>query len=155
MRCDASPDNITRLVQIMVGWTVHCTGFLFSEAAAAPPPSTGLWCCSGDLLFRKHCNVVMLGKKVFKSYDYRRTSKRLFVQSTHRRDPEHYWNSDLAGLEVVDWTSDRDPEDRLQIISYDQVPGVHHPSVVLHFILVMRKIAQLHAEGIVHGVLQG
>eukprot|EP01039_Chlorochromonas_danica_P003747 gene3747-4096_t len=148
MRCAVSTKSIERLLHIMVEWTVQCTQFLCSPTAASPMKND-------HLLLRKHCNVVMLGKKIFKSFDYREISQRSYVHATHRRDSVHYHKSDLAGMElVVDWTSDSNPQDSLQIISYDLVPGVHYPSIVGHLILVMRKMAQLHSEGIVHGDLR-
>ena len=55
---------------------------------------------------------------------------------------------------MVKWNSESNPRDSLQIISYDMVPGVHYPSFVGHMILVLRKLAQLHADGIAHGDLR-
>jgi hypothetical protein len=150
MRCAVSTKNIERLLHIMVGWTDKCTKFLCSPTAEPTPLSM-----NGHLLLRKHCNVVVLGDKIFKSFDYREISERSYVDATHRRDPVHYRKSDLAGMKlVVDWTSDSNPHDSLQIITYDVMPGVHRPSKVGHLILVMRKIAQLHADGIVYGDLR-
>ena len=74
---------------------------------------------------------------------------------SYRRSPDMYSKSDLTSIElVVDWASSSDPEDKLQIISYDAVPGVHSPSVIGHFTRLLKKIAQLHQQGIVHGDLR-
>lgn len=152
MRCAVSKENMLRLLHVMVGWTRFCTQFLCSPAAVPPPPPSQL---NGHLLLRKHCNVVVMGTKIFKSYDYRVISQRWYVEPDYRRDPLHYLQSDLQNVElVVDWTADSDSHDRLQILAYDMVPGVHYPSFVRHLTLVMSKIAQLHARGIVHGDLR-
>lgn len=150
MRCAVSAENIARLLHIMVGWTVQCQRFLCSPTVVSPPRSI-----NGHLVLRKHCNVVMLDNKIFKSFDYREISGRSYVLPAFRRDPLHYDKSDLAGMNlVVEWASDSNPHDRLQILTYDMVPGVHYPSVVGHMILVMKKTAQLHTQGIVHGDLR-
>jgi hypothetical protein len=149
MRCPVSAVNFQRLLHIMVGWTVHCTQFLCSSSAVTPP-----FTLNDHLLLRKHSNVVMLGNKMFKSYDYREISRRSYVHASYRRDPGLYRRSDLVTELAVNWASDSNSQDSLQIISYDLVPGVHCPSFVGHLVLVLRTTAGLHAEGIVHGDLR-
>jgi thiamine kinase-like enzyme len=66
-----------------------------------------------------------------------------------------YKYSDLEGIKIViDWESSIDTNDRLQILSYDAVPGSHRPSVVGHFVKLLMKIYQLHQDSIVHGDLR-
>jgi hypothetical protein len=149
MRCAVSSENLKRLVHIMVGWTVHCTRFLCSPSAATAPVAL-----NSHLLLRKNSNIVALGNKMFKCFDYRAISERSDVHLTHRRDPDMYFKSDLTGLErIVDWTSSNNPEDRLQIISYDIVEGSHSPYYTGHFTQVLRKLHELHAQRVVHGDL--
>lgn len=151
LRSAVSTENIERLLHIMAGWTVYCKQFLCSSFAASPSPSI-----NGHLLLHRHRNVVMLGNKVFKSFDYRTISNRSCVHAIDRRDPMHYLSqNDLTDIElVVSWTSQRNPQDSLQIIAYNKVPGVHCPSFVGHLTQVMCRIAQLHASHIVHGDLR-
>lgn len=149
MICEMTPEAIERLLSVMMGWTMYCTQFLRSPAAQPPLQSL-----NPHLLLRQHCNLTVLGKKIFKSYDYRDLSDRSNFVKWYRRDPKYYHKSDLPGVELlVDWASDWNC-DCLQILSYDMIPGVHYPSTVGHLILAMRKVAQLHAEGIVHGDLR-
>lgn len=150
LRCPISHENMLRLLHIMVGWTTKCVQFLCSPAAMPRPPSLNT-----AVVLHKHCNVVALDNKIFKSYDYRRISGRSYVDPTHRRCPDQYFNNGLAGvMRVVHWISPSNPNDNLQIIAYDRVPGVHRPAVVGHMMQLITKTAQLHEKGIVHGDLR-
>jgi hypothetical protein len=145
MRCPVSNDSFMRLLHIMVYWVKYCTEFLCSRRAV--PSALPI---NSHLLLRKNSNVVAMDRKIFKCFDYRKISARNFVHPNQRRDPSLYFESDLTGVElVVDWKSTAN--DKLQIISYDIVPGTHCPSYVGHMTQVLRKIAQLHARSIVHG----
>jgi hypothetical protein len=96
MRCAVSCENLKRLLHIMAGWTVHCTGFLCSASAVTAPGSL-----NSHLLLRKHSNIVLLGNKMFKCFDYREISERSYVHLAHRRDPAMYSKSDLTGIEHI------------------------------------------------------
>ena len=65
MRCAVSAESFQRLLHIMVGWTEHSTRFLLSPSAAPTPQLSP----SIHLLPRKGSNVVVLGEKIFKSFD--------------------------------------------------------------------------------------
>jgi hypothetical protein len=148
MRCPVSTVSLERLVHIMVEWPIHCTEFVCSPCVV-----TAYDVHVNELLYlHKHRNHVVLGTKVFKCFDYRSLCHRSNDRCSSSRDPGMYCASDLKDIEfVVDWKSDDNPKDKLQIISYALVPGVHRPSYVGHFIEVMRKLCQLHLQGIVHG----
>jgi hypothetical protein len=151
MTCPVSNEGIMRLVHVMVGWTKHCREFLCSPSAKP----VGLPSINSDLLLRKRCNIVMIGNKMFKSFDYRDISRRSYVDPSHRRDPAEYRTSDLAGVElIVNWTNSSDPYDRLQILSYDAALGTHRPSVLGHFTKLLKKLLLMHPQGIVHGDLR-
>lgn len=150
LRCPISHENMLRLLHIMVGWTKKCVEFLCSPAATPHPPSLNT-----AVVLHEHCNVVALDNKIYKSYDYRRISGRSYVDPTHRRCPDQYFDNGLAGvMRVVHWISPSNPHDNLQIIAYDLVPGVHRPAVVGHMMQLITKTAQLHEKGIVHGDLR-
>ena len=151
MKCNITAENFQRLLHIMVKWTEHCARFLCSLSFVKSSDQR----INPHLLLHRNCNVTEFGSKIFKAYDYRRISARSSVIQDNRCDNSLYRMSDLKSFELaVDWTSSDDQEDTLQIISYNKVPGVHRPSVVGHMILILRKIAQLHANDIVHGDLR-
>lgn len=142
-----TPESLHRLVHVMAGWATHCTGFLCSPSA-----STAVGSLNAHLMLRKHSNVVKLGNKIFKCYDYRELSERAHVHLAHRRAPDLYFTSGITGIErVVDWSSYNNPADRLQIISYNLVDGDHRPSCIGHFFHVLRKLRELHSSGVAHG----
>jgi len=150
MRCAISAQSFERLLHIMLGWTQYCSEFLCSPLVVSS--RTPL---DDRVLLHKHGNIVLLDKKMYKCFDYRQLSAKSYVDPTQRRKPEMYFRSDLTGVKlVVDWNSEDNLLDSLKIISYDLVPGFHHPSHVGHIINVLRKIAKLHAENIVHGDLR-
>jgi len=158
MKCSiVSSESFYRLLHIMVGWTKYCSEFLCSPFAQPPIKSSNPFQNLNDrLLLRKHSNVVMLGNKMFKCYDYRYISKeRSNIEWSQRRNPEMYKESALTGIDlVVNWVSSINAADSLQIISYDMVSGVHYPSCIGHMIQVLRQMARLHAKRIVHGDLR-
>jgi hypothetical protein len=142
MRCTVSPENLHRLMHIMLGWTLHCRDFLFCPRV---PP------------FLQHgSNVVEMGGKVFKCYDYTEMS-RGFVQLTDRRSPDPYLRLNSTFLDAtleLNWNSSSDPNKALQIISYTKIQGSHCPSVVGHITSLVSRMEVLHQSGYVHGDLR-
>lgn len=146
------PLSIERLVHVMVDWVQLC-----AEYAKSPPPWISVPTRDERIqlqLPRAQQNVFMLPPHhVYKCYDYRYLSEKSFTPLGERRSPNAYFAvSGLAGLEMcVDWKRDTNVYDSLQIIRYNIVPGIHCPSTIGHFILVVAKLQEIHQKGYVHG----
>jgi len=106
----------------------------------------------GDLALHTGRNVLIKGNYVYKCYDYRSISNKSHVEESIRRSSLVYAFSDLLEItEIVNWQSPNNALDSLKIIRYIKVPGIHIPSKIGHFIILLDKIKTLHSQDIVHG----
>jgi hypothetical protein len=134
LRCGMGTACIKRLLHVMSGWMRFCANFLCPKDAHVEQPSI-----ENQVLLVKS-NILVLREKVFKSFDYRVISGKSDTLPQHRRDPGLFFDSRLRGVEFfVDWKGNS-PEDTLQIISYDIVPGDHYPSFVGHFFILCAEV---------------
>eukprot|EP01031_Cornospumella_fuschlensis_P050655 gene50655-61959_t len=108
-----------QLLHVLTGWTKHCADFLCSPFAAVTAPAV----ISDQLVLHKDSDIIVVGEKVFKCFDYRDISDRSHVGDVYRRGPSVFWMSDLDVELVVDWRSEFYPQrDNLQIVRYSFVP---------------------------------
>jgi hypothetical protein len=154
-RCEVSADRLQLLVHIMVEWTIICQRFLCSVQGKAPQ---AIHSPDGfPLHLKPQCNIVEWDGKMYKCFDYRFVSRRYDVRDLKQRcDCEHYFKfSCLANLKcVVDWQDSLQPDYCLKIICYDKVEGSHVPIYIGHFVDLVKKVLELHQQGIVHGDLR-
>jgi hypothetical protein len=148
MRCDINEDNILRLIHVMVGWTKYCSEFLCSPLLSTCQSPSKLYAM---LCPKKHSSVVVMNNQIFKCFDYRSLTMRANCDIANRRKVENFEHSELNHRLVIDWTEKDTVLDKLQIICYDKVPGVHYPTYIEHILQVVCKIQKLHSNNIVHG----
>jgi hypothetical protein len=117
---------VQRLINILLSWNNLCAEFLGSYDT--------------NKLKMRCGNVIRVGEKMFKSYDYRNSLK----QESERRSHKYYEPFMAGYVEEL-------AEDDLVIISYDRIHGSHSPSCLRHLLDICKALQDLHALGIVHG----